>query len=126
MASESPWHIFNLLRLIDRFGQPIPAFNISGKNKINTVVGGILTSAILTITLGYFVKILQEQVSGSSQIITFNVFQSYYGPDKGFNMSENNQRIAIAILGNYDWLTKYDRKYVRLVADLFYETYGNG
>ena len=41
-------------------------------------------------------------------------------------MSENNQRIAIAILGNKDWQTKYDRKYVRLVADIFYETYDNG
>ena len=34
-------------------------------------------------------------------------------------MGEANMRVAISILGNYDWLTKYDRKYVRLVADFY-------
>ena len=34
-------------------------------------------------------------------------------------MGEAKLRIAISILGNYDWQTKYDRKYVRLVADFY-------
>ena len=34
-------------------------------------------------------------------------------------MGETNLRIAISVLGNYDWMTKYDRKYVRLVADFY-------
>ena len=73
MSSESPWHIFSLLRLVDKFGQPIPAFNINGKNKNNTVVGGILTTSILAVTLGYFASSLQGTITGSNDVISYSV-----------------------------------------------------
>ena len=44
MFSETPWHINSFFRNVDRFGQPIPAFNVRGKDKVKTVVGGILTT----------------------------------------------------------------------------------
>lgn len=90
MAVESPWHIFNVFRSIDRFGQPIPTFNISGKNKINTVVGGILSALILAITLSYFMGRLEGLITGSNQIINYNVIQSFYGLDKGFDIAGAN------------------------------------
>ena len=31
---ESPWYIGNFMRDIDNFGQPLPTFNIKGKDKI--------------------------------------------------------------------------------------------
>ena len=34
MSSESPWHIAGFLRKIDRFGYPIPTFNIKGADKV--------------------------------------------------------------------------------------------
>ena len=35
-----------MLRNLDRFGKEVPAFNVDGETKINTVVGGILTALI--------------------------------------------------------------------------------
>ena len=55
MFRESPWHINSFFSKIDRFGQQIPAFNVKGKDKVTTTVGGIMTVTIMTLTLGYFV-----------------------------------------------------------------------
>ena len=119
LSEESPWHMFSILRQMDRFGQPIPAFNIKGKNQINTVSGGIMSAIILMVTFGYFLIGLQSLIVGTNRVINYNVVHSHYGIEQGLNMKEKNLRIAIAILGNYDWLMKYDRKYVRLVADYY-------
>ena len=55
MFRESPWHINNFFSKIDRFGQPIPAFNVKGKDRVTTTFGGIVTALIMVLTLGYFV-----------------------------------------------------------------------
>ena len=54
------WHINNVLSNIDSFGKEVPAFNIKGEAKVNTVFGGIITAMILTMTLSYaIVKLIQ-------------------------------------------------------------------
>ena len=55
---ESRWHINSFFRKIDRFGKQIPAFNMKGKDKVTSTVGGIMTVTIMAITLGYFVMSL--------------------------------------------------------------------
>ena len=32
LFTESPWYISNMLSRLDRFGEPVPAFNIKGKD----------------------------------------------------------------------------------------------
>ena len=54
LFSESPFHITNFIRQLDRFGRSIPAFNIKGKAEVKSVFGGFLTIAIIVLTLGYF------------------------------------------------------------------------
>ena len=54
LFKDSAWKIENLLSRIDRFGEPIPAFNIKGKEKIQTAFGGLLTAAVVFFVLGYF------------------------------------------------------------------------
>ena len=42
---------------------------------------------------------------------------SYYETEEdGFDFSKANQRLAVAVLGWDNFTTKYDPKYVRLVA----------
>ena len=50
---DSPYSVRSFLRECDIFGHPIPAFNIKGKDKVKTAIGGILSAIIMTITLGY-------------------------------------------------------------------------
>ena len=33
-TKESPWHIMKILRQMDRFGEPLPAFNLKGKDTV--------------------------------------------------------------------------------------------
>ena len=44
----------NSLEQIDRFGEPIPAFNIKGKDKVKTAFGGIMTLLVVFLTISYF------------------------------------------------------------------------
>ena len=90
MFSESPWHISSILRKIDRFGKPIPAFNMKGKDQIKTVIGGIMTTAIITLTLGYFVIKFQDLMAGTDQIVNYNVLHSYYSGKEGLNLFDAN------------------------------------
>ena len=90
MFSESPWHITNFLRELDRFGHKIPAFNIKGKDEVKTVLGGILTTAIVILTVSYFMIKLQDLRTGTDKFINYNVMNSYYGEEEGLNLFEAN------------------------------------
>ena len=66
---ESPYHITNFLRSIDRFGHPVPTFNIKGTYKIKTAFGGFLTALIMTFALGYFTIKLEALFKGADPVI---------------------------------------------------------
>ena len=67
MFSESPWHIMSFLRKLDRFGLPIPAFNVRGASEVKTAFGGVLTIAIIIVTLGYFALKFQDLRTGKDK-----------------------------------------------------------
>ena len=69
MFRESPWHFTNFLHRIDKFGQPIPGFNIKGQNEVKTAIGGIMTAIIVSITLGYFATKFNGLLNGDNPII---------------------------------------------------------
>ena len=118
--SESRWSVMNYLQSLDMFGQPIPAFNIKGKDQVQTVVGGFLSAVVMTLTLGFAIIGMHDLISKSDPTINSNIVHSYYGTEEdGLNFSKANQRLAISVLG-WDQQTKYDPKHVRLVAT--YET----
>ena len=58
-------------------------------------------------------------MAGSNPTINYNVFQNYYGPDKGLNLYEANHSIAISVKGIHDDMPKYDPRYVRMIAQYF-------
>ena len=59
----------NMLRRIDRFGEPLPAFNIKGKDKVTTAFGGIMTALIIILTLSYFISKVNSIVERSNPIM---------------------------------------------------------
>ena len=75
-----------------------------------------MTLAIITLTLGYFVFKFQEILEGSDKTINYNSIQSYYGADKGLNLYESNHSIALSVTGAGDGTTKYDPRYVKMIA----------
>lgn len=68
-------------------------------NKVKTAIGGFLTAAILSFTLGYFVTKMQALINGSDPIIHESVIHDYYGIEDqgGLNLSKANQTFAISV-----------------------------
>ena len=58
-------------------------------------------------------------MAGYDQTINYHVLHNHY-EEEGLNLLEANQNIAISVVGDYDGLTKYDPKYVRMIAKYFY------
>ena len=58
-------------------------------SKVKTAIGGFLTAAILTFTLGYFVTNMQALIKGSDPIINESIVYDYYGVEDegGLNLS---------------------------------------
>ena len=81
----------NVLRRIDRFGEPIPAFNIKGKDKVTTAVGGIMTLTVMFFTLSYLITKINSIVEKKNPIMNENKIQDYYGTVKdGVRLNEAN------------------------------------
>ena len=57
-------------------------------------------------------------VEGSNPIINSSTIYNHYNFDSdGLSLNDANQKFAISIYGD-DWSTKYDPKYVRLLANI--------
>ena len=60
------------MRQCDLFGQPVPAFNIKGKSKVKTAVGGILSAVIIAVTLGYSIMKIHDLMLKANPVISDN------------------------------------------------------
>ena len=91
--------MFSFLRNLDNFGKSVPAFNIKGKSSVNTVIGGFLTFAIMTLTLGYATEGMIDLINKEDPIINENVLKDYYTIDSGLNLDlkQGNQVFALDI-----------------------------
>ena len=67
--SKSKWHVNKLLHNIDNFAYKIPSFNLKGKDKITTIIGGMLSAFIFAIVLAYAIKNLYALSEGTDPII---------------------------------------------------------
>ena len=89
----------SFLRSLDNFGQSIPAFNIKGNSSVNTVVGGFLSFAIMTLTLGYATAGMIDLINKEDPIINENVIKDYYAinNDESLDLKQGNQAFAIGV-----------------------------
>ena len=83
------------------------------------MIGGFLSAAVITLTLGYAIIGINDLISRSDPKINQNLVHSYYGTEEiGLDISKTNSRLAIAVTG-YDGETKYDNRYMRMTASLY-------
>ena len=47
------WDANNYIRSLDYFAKEVPAFNIHGQSKLQTLVGGFMTLLIIILTFSY-------------------------------------------------------------------------
>ena len=113
------WAIGNIMRRLDTFGQDVPAFNLRGENRINTVCGGVITTIIFTIVLIYCsvkgLDFYDKRNPQISQLIT----KEHFGQDDKVNLSENNIQFAFSVEGYSDQESKIDSRYVKYLVRTF-------
>ena len=63
------WHIKNIFTSLDSFGLEVPSFNIKGETKINTAMGGLVTTLILICTLAYATVKMIQLAAGENPVI---------------------------------------------------------
>ena len=66
-------HISNSLLKIDIFGEPVPSFNLSGRQVIKTHSGALISIVIFSLTLVYGLIKMQQLFERKNPVINTNV-----------------------------------------------------
>ena len=89
--SKSRWNVFNFFAQFDLFAKPIPAFNVRGKDQVKTPIGGILSTIIITLTLGFAIIKWNELVARSDPIVNRNEVTNHYNfESEGIYLQDTN------------------------------------
>ena len=96
------WHIFNSLRGIDLFGQPVPSFNVKGEDSINTVVGGVLSGMVMLITLAFAGHKVVQLIEKTNPVMSELEQRDHYGPLDKLFYNEINFKMAFSVEGFWD------------------------
>ena len=77
---STAWHMPNVLKKIDIFGEPLPGFNVKGETAIPTLTGGICTFLIIIIFISYgslkFIHLMEKRNPQVIQVTERGVFGS--------------------------------------------------
>lgn len=103
---------------LDSFGMEVPGFNFKGESKINTALGGVLTSAILICTLAYAVVKMNQLVAGDNPTIVEFFIPDYYSKLDRVRPGEKGFRIAYSVEGYLDEERKDDPRYTKWITRL--------
>ena len=101
----------NALKSASIFGVNVPSFNVNGKYKIDTFLGGVLTFLVIVVVALFgsykMIKLVNQLNPQFSTILMENNFSL---TDRLY-LNENNFKIAISIVGKYDGKTRHDSRY---------------
>ena len=115
-SRAAKWKIGSIVKKIDGFGQEIPSFNIKGETRVNTVFGGIITVAILTLTLAYAILKGIDLVTRKNPTINDYVIPSYFHDLEYVNLDEIGFKVAFSFR-NYSSLELIDdSRYVKWIV----------
>ena len=101
---------------IDSFGRELPAFNLRGEAKVNTLVGGVITIVIFALTLSYAVIKAIHLSSKANPQINENLIPFFFEATHKVRPSEINFRAAFSIESYYTRLPINDPHYVKWIA----------
>ena len=110
---SKPWHIGNVLYSLDSFGQQVPAFNIKGESKVNTLPGGICTVLILWITLAFATRKAIVLSNHTDVDISTHIDKNAFPPTETVPVKDLGFKMAFTM---QDFLTrelKNDPRYVK-------------
>lgn len=108
----------NLLKKIDQFGRPLPTFNLNGETEAQTVLGGVVTFAIIVIILLYGSLKLDHMSTKHNANVTSVLEPDVFDQNDAMNLNEIGFRLAFSVRGFYDKQLKDDPRYVKYLAKI--------
>ena len=119
-----PANIQEVFKKIDIFGAKLPSFNIKGETQVRTVTGGLLTSVLIVIFIGYATVKLTHLLDKKNPLIAERKQNNFYDSSTKVNFNEIGFKMAFSVEGYLDSKIKDDPRYVKLLARIFYKTDG--
>ena len=103
------------LKTMDLFGVPIPQFNIKGKNRVKTHLGGVMS--VITMGLTFMFAVLKFQHLMENRNPSITTFQQEIEANEGNGFSLANEGFMIAFgLDTYTEGPKNDERIVKWIA----------
>ena len=106
------------------FGAKIPAFNIKGQTKVVTATGGILSSFLLVVFIGYALIKLTHLVDKKNPLIAEMREKNFYDYNTRISLKEIGFKIAFSIENYLSSKIRDDPRYVKVLARVFYKIEG--
>ena len=106
----------HVLKQIDMFGKPMPAFNIHGKDEVNTSCGGFVSLVIIFITIMFGGLKLSHLTTRKGPTINTYVQTDVFSGEDVFNTVENNFMAAFSLQEYMTFEFKNDPRYVKWFA----------
>ena len=85
------------LKKFDLFGQPYPAFNLRGKNEINTFCGSIVSIVIIYIVIMFGSLKFAHLLSHHGPTINTYTQKNAFTSEDIFNSEENDFMVAVTL-----------------------------
>ena len=110
------WHMRNVLKKIDVFGEPLPAFNVKGETVITTLTGGIVTFLMIIIFLTYGSLKFIDLIENPNPLIVEVTENDVFELDDVFNLDEIGFKFAFTIENYLSSERRDDSAYVKYLA----------
>ena len=106
--------LLEFIKNLDLFYEPMPAFNIKGKESVKTWIGAMCSVIIMTLTVAFGLLKLQHLVEKKNPALVTNTedlgeYASFKLDDDGFMMAFSLETITNQVLD-------YDTRHVRWIA----------
>ena len=115
---QATWHMGPILKQIDLFGIPVPAFSIKNEQKIATKTGGLATLITICIMLLYGVGKMRQVIQRENPLITQALVLDEFDATTQIDLLDYNFKLAFAVEGIFDQEFRDDPKYVHWYARL--------
>ena len=101
---------------IDAFGSPLPSFNIKGKERITTIVGGFCTLILVMTILSYGLLKFSYLITKPSPIIN-SYLTDHEGEGYSINLNDRNYKFAFTVETYKEPLMRIDDpRYVKYIV----------
>ena len=107
------------LKKIDAFGKELPHFNIKGKERVNSIIGGLCTLMLLmTVSMYSTLKFSYLITKHNPNISSYYIFDEMSGIE--VNLNKRNYRVAFSVESFFNPVEqKRDPRYVKYLFRMY-------